>query len=238
MGRPECQPSRIDEDRASVDHALAGMDAMYSVATPYERGPEAETRQSILAAASASIRLDLPRFTRIFFPAINASWGCPSYPVQSACSNFTDQMATGRANRRTRTKVPRLCSRPIGVLASASPVRKNPDYRCVGLYRQPGMPSLLLARLVCNCAQFRQQGFASAAIRQICVLVRGTGSTELWVQSLGFTPVPKTTARIFFISPGFEVLGPASDYGKSTIRSKLSGPESSTSLVSQLWRYC
>jgi uncharacterized protein YbjT (DUF2867 family) len=42
------------EDRASVDHALAGMDAMYSVATPYERGPEAETRQSILAADAAA----------------------------------------------------------------------------------------------------------------------------------------------------------------------------------------
>jgi hypothetical protein len=39
------------------------------------------------------------------------------------------------------------------------------------------IPSLL-TRLVCNCAQFRQQGFVSAAIRQICDLVRGTGSTE------------------------------------------------------------
>jgi uncharacterized protein YbjT (DUF2867 family) len=42
------------EDPASVDHALAGMDAMYSVATPWERGPEAETRQSILAADAAA----------------------------------------------------------------------------------------------------------------------------------------------------------------------------------------
>src|SRR5256886_17562064 len=37
------------EDRASVDRALTGMEAMFSVATPYEHGPEAETRQSILA---------------------------------------------------------------------------------------------------------------------------------------------------------------------------------------------
>ena len=42
------------EDRASVDRALAGMEAMFSVATPYERGPEAETRQSILAADAAA----------------------------------------------------------------------------------------------------------------------------------------------------------------------------------------
>src|SRR5581483_4101729 len=42
------------EDRASVDRALAGMAAMFSVATPYERGPEAETRQSILAADAAA----------------------------------------------------------------------------------------------------------------------------------------------------------------------------------------
>src|SRR5258708_37256970 len=42
------------EDRAAVDRALAGMEAMFSVATPYERGPEAETRQSILAADAAA----------------------------------------------------------------------------------------------------------------------------------------------------------------------------------------
>ena len=42
------------EDRASVDRALADMEAMFSVATPYERGPEAETRQSILAADAAA----------------------------------------------------------------------------------------------------------------------------------------------------------------------------------------
>jgi uncharacterized protein YbjT (DUF2867 family) len=42
------------EDRVSIDRALTGMQAMFSVATPYERGPEAETRQSILAADAAA----------------------------------------------------------------------------------------------------------------------------------------------------------------------------------------
>ena len=42
------------EDRASVDRALTGMEAMFSVATPYEHGPEAETRQSILATDAAA----------------------------------------------------------------------------------------------------------------------------------------------------------------------------------------
>jgi uncharacterized protein YbjT (DUF2867 family) len=42
------------EDRAAVDRALDGMEAMFSVATPYERGPAAETRQSILAADAAA----------------------------------------------------------------------------------------------------------------------------------------------------------------------------------------
>lgn len=42
------------DDRASLDRALAGMGAIFSVATPYERGPEAETRQGILAADAAA----------------------------------------------------------------------------------------------------------------------------------------------------------------------------------------
>jgi uncharacterized protein YbjT (DUF2867 family) len=42
------------EDRASVDRALDGMEAMFSVATPYESGAEAETRQSIIAADAAA----------------------------------------------------------------------------------------------------------------------------------------------------------------------------------------
>src|SRR5581483_6669179 len=35
------------EDRASVDRALAGMAAMFSVATPYERGPDADRRTGV-----------------------------------------------------------------------------------------------------------------------------------------------------------------------------------------------
>ena len=42
------------EDRGSVDRALAGMEAMFSVGTPYERGPEAETHQGIVAADAAA----------------------------------------------------------------------------------------------------------------------------------------------------------------------------------------
>jgi uncharacterized protein YbjT (DUF2867 family) len=41
-------------DRPSVDRAIAGMDAVFSVATPYKHGPEAETRQSIVAADAAA----------------------------------------------------------------------------------------------------------------------------------------------------------------------------------------
>ena len=40
-------------DRASVDHALAGMDAMFAVTTPFEAGTEAETKQGIVAADAA-----------------------------------------------------------------------------------------------------------------------------------------------------------------------------------------
>ena len=42
------------EDRASVDRALVGMEAIFSVGTPFERGPEAETRQGIVAADAAA----------------------------------------------------------------------------------------------------------------------------------------------------------------------------------------
>lgn len=42
------------EDRASLDRALAGMEAMFLVSTPYERGAEGETRQGILGADAAA----------------------------------------------------------------------------------------------------------------------------------------------------------------------------------------
>src|SRR5258708_38878941 len=53
------------EDRASVDRALADMAAMFSVATPYERGPEAETRQSILAADAAAAAGAYPVYSAV-----------------------------------------------------------------------------------------------------------------------------------------------------------------------------
>src|SRR5262249_6908386 len=52
LGSDPAQGNR--EDRASVDRALADMEAMFSVATPYEHGAEAERRQSILAADAAA----------------------------------------------------------------------------------------------------------------------------------------------------------------------------------------
>ncbi len=41
-------------DRASVDRAAAGMDALFAVTTPYGSSTEAETRQGIIAADAAS----------------------------------------------------------------------------------------------------------------------------------------------------------------------------------------
>lgn len=41
------------EDRASLDRALGGVDAMFAMSTPYEAGTEAETRQGIAAADAA-----------------------------------------------------------------------------------------------------------------------------------------------------------------------------------------
>lgn len=41
------------QDRASVDRALAGADAMFAVCTPFESGTDAETRQGIVAADAA-----------------------------------------------------------------------------------------------------------------------------------------------------------------------------------------
>lgn len=41
------------EDRAALDRALGGMDAMFAVSTPFESGTDAETRQGIVAADAA-----------------------------------------------------------------------------------------------------------------------------------------------------------------------------------------
>jgi len=40
-------------DRAAVDRAVAGVDAMFAVTTPFEAGTEAETKQGIVAADAA-----------------------------------------------------------------------------------------------------------------------------------------------------------------------------------------
>jgi GNAT superfamily N-acetyltransferase len=84
-----------------------------------------------------------------------------------------------------------------------------------GLYRQPGMPSnVCWLGWFAIRPQFRRQGFGTAAIRQLCDAARTTGSTELWV----YTGLRDDVARSFYISLGFEVLGPASEYalGKTT----------------------
>jgi ribosomal protein S18 acetylase RimI-like enzyme len=56
--------------------------------------------------------------------------------------------------------------------------------------------------------QFRRKCFGSAAIHQLCRTAWSAGSTELWV----YTDRHNEVARIFYLSLGFEVLGPASDY--------------------------
>ena len=79
-----------------------------------------------------------------------------------------------------------------------------------GLYRQPGMPShLCWLGWFAIRPQFRRQGFGAAAIHQLSGVARNIGSTELWVYD--------DAARIFYMSLGFSVLGPAYDYapGKS-----------------------
>jgi ribosomal protein S18 acetylase RimI-like enzyme len=78
-----------------------------------------------------------------------------------------------------------------------------------GLYRQPGMPSHVcwLGWLAIR-PKFRRRGFGTAAIYHLCHAARSAGSTELWV----YTGFHDDVARNFYISLGFEVLGPASDY--------------------------
>jgi ribosomal protein S18 acetylase RimI-like enzyme len=78
-----------------------------------------------------------------------------------------------------------------------------------GLYRQPGMPShVCWLGWFAIRPQFRRRGFGTAAIDELCRTARNTGSTELWV----YTGSNDNIARTFYLSLGFEVLGPASDY--------------------------
>jgi RimJ/RimL family protein N-acetyltransferase len=78
-----------------------------------------------------------------------------------------------------------------------------------GLYRQPRMPSdVCWLGWFAVRPQFRRQGFGTAAIHQLSRVARNAGSTELWV----YTGSDNNIARTFYLSIGFEVLGPASDY--------------------------
>jgi RimJ/RimL family protein N-acetyltransferase len=78
-----------------------------------------------------------------------------------------------------------------------------------GLYRQPGMPShVCWLGWFAIRPQFRRQGFGTAAIHQLCHVARSTGSKELWI----YTDSHDEVARIFYLSLGFEILGPASDH--------------------------
>jgi len=78
-----------------------------------------------------------------------------------------------------------------------------------GLYRQSGTPShIYWLGWFAIRPQFRRQRFGTAAVHQLCEVARSAGSTELWAH----TGSQDDIARIFYISLGFEVLGPASDY--------------------------
>ena len=78
-----------------------------------------------------------------------------------------------------------------------------------GLYRQSGMPGhVCWLGWFAIRPQFRRQGFGTAAIHQLCDVAQSAGSTELWV----YTSCHDDVARGFYLSLGFELLGPASDY--------------------------
>ena len=77
-----------------------------------------------------------------------------------------------------------------------------------GLYRQPGMPShVCWLGWFAIRPQFRRQGFGRAAIHQLYRTVRTAAFKELWV----YTGSQDEIARSFYISLGFEILGPARD---------------------------
>jgi ribosomal protein S18 acetylase RimI-like enzyme len=89
-----------------------------------------------------------------------------------------------------------------------------------GLYRQPGMPPhVCWLGWFAVRPQFRRQGFGSAAIRELFATARDTAFHELWV----YTGREDEIARSFYVSLGFEVLGPASAYaqGKTTANSDI-----------------
>jgi GNAT superfamily N-acetyltransferase len=77
-----------------------------------------------------------------------------------------------------------------------------------GMDRQPGMPShVCWLGWFAIRPQFRRQGFGAAAIQRLCYTARTAGCTELLV----YTGSHDDVARLFYVSLGFEVLGPARD---------------------------
>ena len=108
-----------------------------------------------------------------------------------------------------REQVHRHNDGAAGVLASLSPASEISDCRC---FRT--LPTTRNASHVCWLGwfairpQFRRQGFGTAAIHQLCHVARSTGSKELWI----YTDSHDEVARIFYLSLGFEILGPASDH--------------------------
>jgi GNAT superfamily N-acetyltransferase len=75
-----------------------------------------------------------------------------------------------------------------------------------GLYRQPGMPSnICWLEWFSVRSRFRRRGFGTAAIRSLASHARTIACKELWV----YTHSSDDIARSFYMSLGFEALGPA-----------------------------
>jgi ribosomal protein S18 acetylase RimI-like enzyme len=84
-----------------------------------------------------------------------------------------------------------------------------------GLYRQPGMPShVCWLGWFAIRPKFRRRGLGSAAIDSLASHARTINCREIWV----YTGADDQIARDFYISLGFEVIGPAHEWahGKTT----------------------
>ena len=78
-----------------------------------------------------------------------------------------------------------------------------------GLYRQPGMPShVCWLGWFAIRPRFRRRGLGSAAIHRLFDAARSATFKELWV----YTGSQDHIARSFYMSLGFELLGPAHNY--------------------------
>lgn len=66
------------EDRASLDAAVAGMDAVFAVATPFERGVAAETRQ-IIRLVDAAVGAGVSHFLYSSVAAADQGTGIPHF---------------------------------------------------------------------------------------------------------------------------------------------------------------